>query len=217
MQVLIGAPLADFPAGTYGYYQGEVVYLSALVDVEPEATDDTDLLIQMWDGLDAALIERLRARAREVSGVWVSDEGDVWTTDAGLARIRDLFDEADADEIACYLFERSSGTSLFDAIDGLVYTPIVSMESAWGEVDPDDYGVDDETEEMLERVDDERVQDALRITLGSDHTVFEMWSTAPELASQSRGVHVVCDIEDQCQQDFVNRVLYIPPDGLSGG
>lgn len=215
--VLIGAPLADFPPGTYGYYCGEFAYLDDLdLDLDAPAEDDpdTDLLVQIWDGVDATLLDRVRAQAADVAGVWIGDQGDIWATEVGLAHIHDLFDDADPYALSCYVYQRSSEATVFDAIDSLVYTPIVSMESAWGELDPDEYGVDDETEALLDQVDDPRVQAALQVVLGNDATVFEKWATPAELATKTRGVHVVCELEDQCQQDFVNRVLYIPPRGL---
>ena len=219
MGVLLGAALSTFPDGTYGYYMGEYFNLGALnyanADMA-EASADTDMLIQIWDEISPELLERIKARASDSPHIWISAQDDVWVTDAGMTQIYDLFDDDDKDEIGCYVFERGGEPTLFSAVDFLIYRPIASMESAWGDVNPDDYSPDEDTREKLSHVEDPLVRGALQIVLGNDAHIFNIWRAPAALSAETQGVHEVCEIEDQCQQDFVNRVLYLPAGGLKG-
>ena len=219
MGVLLDADLDTFPQGAYGYYMGEYYNLRALnyddVDLE-DASDDTDMLIHIWGEFRPELLTSIETQARDSSNIWMSPQRDVWVTDAGMAQIHDLFHDDDKDELGCHIFELQSEPTLFSAVDMLLYRPIVSMEQAWGELDPKDYSPDEEDRERLARVEAPLVQQALQVMLGNDAYVFERFHTPAELSTKTQGVYAVCEFEDQGQQDFINRVLYMPAGRLKG-
>jgi hypothetical protein len=219
MGVLLDADLDTFPQGVYGYYMGEYHSLSSLnyadVAIE-ESSEDTDMLIQIWGEFSPQLLTRIEARSSESPHIWISSHHNVWVTDAGMAQIYDLFDDDDKDELGCYIFERNGESTLFSAIDMLIYSPIVSMEHAWGELDPDDYTPNEKDRERIARVEDPLVQQALQVMLGNDAYVFEMFHTPAELSTKTQGVYKVCEFEDEGQQDFTNCVLYLPAERLKG-
>jgi malonyl CoA-acyl carrier protein transacylase len=212
-EVALGAALADYPAGSYGHYQGEYVALGelGLEGVDPsEASADIDTLIHVWSDVEGEIHATLKEKLAGNPNLWFTADEEIWMTEAGAAALLPFAAELEALDAGTYRYDRLTDGDLFAAIDSLVYSRIAAMESAWGEVDPEQYELDEETEAQLEGVEDEQVRDALTIVSSGDPDSFVVGGAPTALARAEGCVHTVCEIEDAGQQDYVNAVLFIP-------
>ncbi|ACY15520.1 hypothetical protein [Haliangium ochraceum] len=219
MEVFLEAPLDDFPAGSYGFYFGELTYLRELdfSDMSPdEASTELDTLFQVWDGVGDETRQMLQEKLAGNDQVWFTEGDDIWLSEAGMAAMLPLLDEDDLDEIACYAFACQSDEALFDAVHALIFERFESLGEDWDEIDADDYDPDDEFGEKLDKVEDERVRAVFLTLCDGDPASFELCATPQELAAHKRGVHLVCELEDAHQQDFVSHVLFIPKTPFGG-
>ncbi|MEZ4380607.1 MAG: hypothetical protein R3A79_04640 [Nannocystaceae bacterium] len=208
IEVVFGAALKDYPAGSYGHYEGEYV---ALGDLELEGVDpsevsaDIDTLIHAWDEIGGEVFATLKAKLAGNPNLWFTEDEQIWMTEAGAAALLPFAAELDALEAATYRYTRHTDGDLFEAIDSLVFGRFEEME-----LDPDAYELDEETEEQLDAVEDDDVRDVLTILSSGDPNTLVVGADPAALARATAGVHSVCEIEDACQQDFVNAVLFVP-------